>query len=397
MTSLPTLSLNARADKRLRAGHQWIFSNEIDTAKTPLKNLAAGDQVVINSAEGRALGVAIVNPNTLLCARMISRDAKQGLDRALLVQRIGDALRLRERFFDAPFYRLVYGDSDFLSGLVIDRFDDVLAVQIGAAGMERVKPLISDALVQCLAPRAIIWKNDGGMRDLEGLPQYVEAAVGELPATVRVRENGCEFEVPLADGQKTGWFYDHRDSRKLLLPWVRGKRVLDVFSYVGGWGVQAAVAGASAVTCVDSSASALEAVTANAARNGVGAVVDTLKGDAFNVLGALAAEGAKYDVVILDPPAFIKKRKDAGPGLKAYHKLNDLGMRLVERDGLLVSASCSMHLARTDLIDAVRAAGRHIDRQVQIVAQGHQSMDHPIHPAIPETEYLKTVVGRVYW
>jgi 23S rRNA (cytosine1962-C5)-methyltransferase len=396
MTSLPSLSLNARADKRLRAGHQWIFSNEVDTTKTPLKNVAAGDQVVVTSAEGRALGVAIVNPNTLLCARMISRDARQGLDRALLVQRIGDALRLRERFFDAPFYRLVYGDSDFLSGLVIDRFDDVLVVQIGAAGMEQVKPLIVEALVQCLAPRVIVFKNDGGMRELESLPQYVEAAVGELPATVRVRENGCEFEAPLADGQKTGWFYDHRDSRKLLLPWVKGARVLDVFSYVGGWGVQAAVAGAASVTCVDTSAAALAAVDSNAARNGVGEKVDTLKGSAFDVLAALADEGCKYDVVILDPPAFIKKRKDAGPGLKAYHKLNDLGMRLVERDGLLVSASCSMHLARADLIDAVRAAGRHVDRQVQIIAQGHQGMDHPIHPAIPETEYLKTLVSRVY-
>lgn len=396
MSSLPALSLNARADKRLRGGHQWIFSNEIDTAKTPLKNFAAGDQVVVTSADGRALGVAIVNPNTLLCARMISRDAKQSLDRALLVQRIGDALRLRERFFDAPFYRLVYGDSDFLSGLVIDRFDDVLSVQIGAAGMERVKPLIAEALMQCLAPRAIVWKNDGGMRELEGLPPYVEAAVGELPAAVRVVENGCEFEVPLADGQKTGWFYDHRDGRKLLLPWVRGARVLDVFSYVGSWGVQAAKAGAAAVTCVDSSAAALAAVTENAVRNGVGDRVDTIKGNAFDVLAALASEGTKYDVVVLDPPAFIKRRKDAGAGLKAYHKLNDLGMRLVQRDGLLVSASCSMHLSRADLVDAVRAAGRHIDRQVQIIAHGHQGMDHPVHPAIPETEYLKTLVGRVF-
>jgi 23S rRNA (cytosine1962-C5)-methyltransferase len=312
------------------------------------------------------------------------------------VQRIRDALRLRERFFNAPFYRLVYGDSDFLSGLVIDRFDDVLVVQIGAAGMERVKPLIVEALVECLAPRAIVWKNDGGMRELEGLPEYVEAAVGDLPASVRVVENGCEFEAPLADGQKTGWFYDHRDSRSLLLPWVKGLRVLDVFSYVGGWGIQAAAAGAASVTCVDSSAPALALVEANAARNHVGDRVDTLKGNAFDVLAALADEGAKYDVVILDPPAFIKRRKDFNGGLKAYHKLNDVGMRVVERDGLLVSASCSMHLARTDLIDAVRAAGRHVDRQVQIIAQGHQGMDHPVHPSIPETEYLKTLVARVY-
>lgn len=395
--SLPSLQLNPRADKRLRAGHQWVFSNEVDTTKTPLKNLVAGDQVVVHSAEGRALGVAIVNPNTLLCGRIISRDAKQTLDRALLVQRIGDALRLRERFFEAPFYRLVYGDSDFLSGLVIDRFDDVLAVQIGAAGMERVKPLIAEALVQCLSPRAIVWKNDGSLRDLEGLPSYVEAAVGAIPSHVRVRENGCEFEAPLADGQKTGWFYDHRDGRKLLLPWVRGKRVLDVFSYIGSWGVQAAVAGARAVTCVDSSAAALEAVVANATRNGVGDRVDTLKGNAFDVLAALASEGAKYDVVILDPPAFIKRRKDFGAGFKAYQKLNDVGMRLVENDGLLVSASCSMHLARADLVEAVRAAGRHVDRQVQIIAHGHQGIDHPVHPAIPETEYLKTLVGRVFW
>ena len=172
--------------------------------------------------------------------------------------------------------------------------------------------------------------------------------------------------------------------------------MLDVFSYIGGWGVQTAVAGACSVTCIDTSAAALEAVTANAARNEVADRVDTLKGNAFDVLAALADEGTKYDVVILDPPAFIKRRKDFGAGFKAYQKLNDLGMRLVERDGLLVSASCSMHLARTDLIDAVRAAGRHVDRNVQIVAQGHQGMDHPVHPSIPETEYLKTLVARVY-
>jgi len=200
---------------------------------------------------------------------------------------------------------------------------------------------------------------------------------------------------PGNEGQKTGWFYDHRENRQYLTRWVEGKRVLDVFSYVGGWGVQAAVAGAEEVLCIDASELALDYVEKNAALNGVVEKVGTMQGNAFDCLKQLVDEKEKFDIVVIDPPAFIKRKKDFKNGLSAYKKLNELAMRLLTRDGLLVSASCSMHLPNDELLDVVRGAGRHVDRQVQIAYQGSQGADHPIHPSIVETHYLKAIFARV--
>lgn len=218
---------------------------------------------------------------------------------------------------------------------------------------------------------------------------------GEVPRRVALRENGVAFEAPVFDGQKTGWFYDHREARARLKGLVTGKRVLDVFSYVGGWGVQAAAFGAAEVHCVDASEKALDQVMRNAALNGAESRVHTVQGDAFDALQALKQDGERFDVVIMDPPAFITRRKDHKAGLQAYRRANELAMRLLSRDGLLVSGSCSMHLAREELVDVIRASARHIDRTAQILHHGHQGADHPIHPAIPETEYLKSVFARV--
>lgn len=395
MSALAALKLKPHEDRRLREGHLWIYSNEVDVAATPLKNFAAGEQVRVEDSKGKCLGIATVNPNALICARLVSRDEKYPLNKSLLVHRLQIALGLREALYPQPFYRLVYGDSDFLPGLVIDRFGDVCVVQIATAGMEAVKDDIVEALQKVLAPAGILFKNDGKMREVEGLPSYVEVAAGEVPAEVRLEENGVQFLAPVQAGQKTGWFYDHRDARAELAHWVKGKRVLDVFSYVGGWGVQAAVFGASHVTCVDASASAVELVGRNAALNGVADKVTALQGDAFEILASLKQSGEKFDVIVLDPPAFITRRKDHKNGLLAYRRANELAMRLLNREGMLVSASCSLHLAREELVDVVRGASRHIDRFAQIVHHGHQGGDHPVHPAIPETEYLKAVFTRV--
>mgnify|MGYP001627416009 CR=1 FL=1 len=395
MSALATLKLKPHEDRRLREGHLWIYSNEVDVAATPLKNFAAGTQVRVEDSKGKCLGIATVNPNALICARLVSRDEKYPLNKSLLVHRLQIALGLREALYPQPFYRLVYGDSDFLPGLVIDRFGDVCVVQIATAGMEAVKDDIVEALQKVLAPAGILFKNDGKMREVEGLPSYVEVAAGEVPAEVLLEENGVKFLAPVQSGQKTGWFYDHRDARAELAHWVQGKRVLDVFSYVGGWGVQAAVFGASHVTCVDASASAVELIGRNAALNGVADKVTALQGDAFEILASLKQSGEKFDVIVLDPPAFITRRKDHKNGLLAYRRANELAMRLLNREGMLVSASCSLHLAREELVDVVRGASRHIDRFAQIVHHGHQGGDHPVHPAIPETEYLKAVFTRV--
>ena len=392
--SLPPLRLKKNEDRRLRAGHLWVFSNEVDVAATPLTRFQPGDAVEIQDARGGPLGTGYVNPRSLIAARLVTRTRGAGLDGALLRERISRALALRDRLFPRPFYRLVFGESDGLPGLVVDRFDGVLVVQLTTAGMERLKEAVVDALAEVLRPTGILLRNDVGGRTLEGLDGYVETAAGEVPEVLAVEENGVRFEAPIA-GQKTGWFYDHRMNRARMQAYVPGARVLDVFSYVGGWGIQAAAAGAEQVLCVDASAPALDAVAHNAALNGVSGKVQTLKGDAFDVLRTLAAEGERFDVVVLDPPAFIKRKKDQKAGEEAYRRIAQLGLEVLRPDGVLVSASCSFHMPREALQDAMLRAARHLRRELQVTEEGHQGPDHPVHPAIPETAYLKAFFGRV--
>lgn len=391
--SFPPLFLNPQAERRLRSGHPWIYSNEIDTQKSPLKNYTAGQQVLVHASNGKPVGIAYINPHTLICARLIGRD--HALDKSLLVHRLNIALALRERMFPGPFYRLVYGDSDALPGLVVDRFGDYLVVQVNTAGMELVLDEIVAALCQVLKPRGILLKNDSRVRESEGLEDYVKVAFGEVPEQVELIENGCRFLAPLYSGQKTGWFYDHRNARAQLGPYSKGRRVLDVFSYIGGWGIQAAMHGASEVTLLDSSAQALELGMKNAELNGVGERVKTLEGSAFDVLKSLHEQGERFDTIVLDPPAFIPRRKDIKAGVEAYRRINELAMRLLNRDGFLISGSCSLHLERHQLVEILRAGSRHIDRQLQVLEQHGLGADHPVHPAIQETDYLKSVFCRV--
>jgi 23S rRNA (cytosine1962-C5)-methyltransferase len=392
--SLPPLRLRKDEDRRLRAGHLWVFSNEVDVSATPLTAFEPGDQVEVQDARGAPLGVGYVNPRSLIAARIVSRDRGARLDGALLRRRLQRALALRELLFPAPFYRAVFGESDGLPGLVVDRFGEYLVAQVGTAGIERVKEEVVAALDEVFSPAGILFRNDASGRALEGLEAYVETALGTVPDLLPLEENGVRFEAPMA-GQKTGWFYDHRMNRARLAAYARGRSVLDVFSYVGGWGVQAAAAGASQVVCVDASAPALEQARRNAELNGVADRVAVEKGDAFDALRTLAAEGRRFDVVVLDPPAFIKRRKDQKAGEEAYRRVNQLAMEVLRPDGVLVSASCSFHLPREALQDAMLRAARRQGRGLQILEEGHQGPDHPVHPAIPETAYLKAFTGRV--
>ncbi|CEP37760.1 class I SAM-dependent rRNA methyltransferase [Halomonas sp. AOP13-D3-9] len=390
------LRLNKNADRRLKAGHLWIYSNEVDIKETPLKNFAAGEAALVEASNGKVMAVAYVNPHSLIAARVMSRDPEMRLDRSLFVHRFNQALALRQRLYAQPFYRLIHGEGDLLPGLVIDRFGDVLVVQLNTAGMQALADEIVDALEKVIKPEVIVFRNDTGGRRQEGLEAHVDVIKGTLPDEVVLEENGARFVVPVLNGQKTGWFFDHRVNREWVNRNVEGKRVLDVFSYVGGWGVQAAVHGAKEVLCLDSSGPALDQVARNAELNGVQEKVAVSEGDAFEALAALKADGEEFDVVILDPPAFIKKRKDIPNGERAYARLNREAMRLLGRDGLLLSASCSMHLAPERLMDVVRGAVRHQDRHGQVIFQGHQGPDHPVHPAIPETSYLKALGVRVF-
>lgn len=390
---LPVLRLKRGEDRRLSAGHLWVFSNEVDTGRTPLTGFQAGDTVQVVSDKGKFMGFAYVNPHSLICARILGRDPAHVPGKSLLVHRLQVAMGLRKRFFDQPYYRLVYGESDLLPGLVVERYGDVLVAQIGTAGMERMKADIAAALEKVVRPAGLLWKNDSGAREMEGLPAYVEAGGGEVPDTAEVVENGVRYAVPLREGQKTGWFFDQARNRAAFLRYVAGARVLDVFSYLGAWGLAAARHGAAEVTCVDASAHALEWVGRNAEANGL--KVNTLKGDAFAVLESLAEAKEKFDVIVLDPPAFVRRRKDLPKGQAAYKRLNQLGMQLLQRDGLLVSCSCSYHLSEGDLLDAIQKAARHLGKFVQVLEVRGQAPDHPIHPAIVETRYLKAFICRV--
>lgn len=395
MADLPVLKLKRGEERRLRAGHLWVYSNEVDVAATPLKSVEPGAEVIIEDNRGKALGRAYANPGSLICARLFSRDISRGLDRRFFERALQRAVSLRERLYDGPFYRAVFGEGDLLPGLVIDRYDDCFVVQSGTAGMDRALPALVDALHSQFSPRDIVVKSESATRALEGLDADVRALAGNLPADVEVEENGIRYRAPLARGQKTGWFYDHRAARRHLPPLVRDARVLDVFSYCGAWGVLAAAAGAREVTCIDSSALALEYVHHNARANEVDDRVRTIEADAMGAMKELIANGERFDVVIVDPPAFIKRKKDIKKGLGGYHALNELAVRLVEPGGMLVSASCSMHLGRDQLLDVVRSSARHTDRHAQVFAAEGQAEDHPIHPAMPETAYLKTWFARI--
>ena len=389
------VQLNKGAEKRLKQGHLWIYSNEIDVKKTPLKSFEPGEQVQVKSHSDKVIGTAFMSPASLIAGRLISRDPKQLMDQSLIVHRLKIALSLRQNVFSESSYRFVFGDSDRLPGLVIDRFEDVYVVQISSVGMEALKTEIVAALEKVCRPKSIIFKNNGKMRASEGLESYVDVAKGDDIQEAEFTENGVKFIAPIIDGQKTGWFYDHRMNRARLKDYVKGKRVLDLYSYVGGWGIQAAAFGAESVTCVDSSTLALDYVIKNAELNNVQDKVDCIEGDVLEVCKKLKEMDERFDVVIADPPAFIPRRKDQKAGELAYQRLNQLAMRLLSKDGLLISASCSMHLSKSALVKAVSLAGQTLEKQLQIIEQGGQGQDHPIIPVIPETDYLKAIFVRV--
>ncbi len=392
----PALFLKRGEDKRLREGHLWVFSNEVDVARSPLTEFEPGEIAAILDHAGKPIGIGYVNPASLIAARLVVRGVAHGLDRSsLIVHRLNVALALRERLYAEPYYRLVFGESDGLPGLTLDRFGDVIVGQTTTAGMERLKDAVAEAIVKVLKPRQLWWKNDASIRALENLPSYADLGYGEYGPPPIVREGGLTFEVDPVGGQKTGWFYDQRENRDRLSRLVAGRRVLDMFSYLGAWGLRAAAFGASDVVCVDASQAAVDAIGRNAERNDLAARVRAVRADAFDHLKALREARERFDVVILDPPAFVKRKKDVAEGRLAYRRLSELGMQVLAKDGVLVTCSCSYHMPRAALLDAVQQGARHLDRSVQMLVQLQQGPDHPVHPAIPETDYLKGFICRV--
>jgi 23S rRNA (cytosine1962-C5)-methyltransferase len=393
MSPAPLL-LKKDQERRLLAGHLWVYSNEVDTDATPLKDLEPGQPVELWGGRDRWLGLGYVNPHSLICVRLLTRRRGVRLDEALIRERIATALALRQRLYAAPYHRLVFAEADGLPGLIVDRYGDLLTLQITTAGMERLREQVLAALHALLRPATVLLRNDTPVRALEGLPQTIEVVHGEVPERLEIRENGLRFEVSPGDGQKTGWFYDQTDNRARLRRYLDGARVLDACSYLGGWGVSAAAWGARQVLCLDTSEAALEGVAVNARLNDCGSRVATLQGDAFEQLRALVEAGECFDLVVLDPPAFVKRRKDFELGVEAYQRLNRLALQLLPPGGVLATSSCSSHLERDVFLRAVQKGARRNGQLLQWLESGQQAVDHPIHPAIAETAYLKTLYFR---
>lgn len=385
------LFLLPRADRRIRLGHAWVFSNEVDIGRSALTAFSPGDLAVVRDAFGKPVGMAYVNPGALICARILTSDAKAVIDRDWWIGRFRRALELRENIYGTPHYRAIYGESDGCPGLVVDRYGDVLVAQLNTAGIVKMRADVVDALQATVKPRGILLRSAGSVRQIEGIDEFDEA-IGDVPDAADVEEENAVFSAPLRKGQKTGYFFDQRDNRSRLARYARGKRVLDMYSYIGSWGVRAARFGAAEVTCSDSSQLALDYARENAQRNGV--QLRTRLGDAIEVLGSLAAEKERFDVVIVDPPALIKRRKDVAAGQSHYERLNRAAFNVLAPDGILVSCSCSHHLEPAMLQRAILGAAKDTGRRAQILEKHAHAPDHPIHPAMPETEYLKAFFVR---
>ena len=386
MSERPTLRLNPGQGRRLRAGSPWVFSNEI-AMKPEYRQMQPGVLVKIEGDDGVRFGTFMFNPHSLIAARLMDRDPAANIDAAWLKQRLHSAIALRERVCDTRFHRLVHAEADGLPGVVIDRYNDVAVVQANTAGMDRLTPLILEALVALLPLRAVVGRNDSAARRQEGLPEQVALLFG-TDASAEVTEGGVRFPVDLLGGQKTGWFFDQRPNRDRVAALAQGARVLDVFCHTGAFGLRCAAAGADAVTLVDSSAAALAQAEQAAALNGLISRVHASRADAFDAMAGMGDQ--RFDIIICDPPAFARSRKDADAGLRAYERMARLAAMLVAPGGLLFVASCSHH-APLDAWSSRIATGLHrARREGRILFTTGAGPDHPVHPLLPETAYLKT-------
>jgi 23S rRNA (cytosine1962-C5)-methyltransferase len=387
MQDRPLIRLNPGADRRIKAGHPWAFSNEV-AMTPPLRALPPGCVVRLEGDDGVKHGAWHFNPHSLIAARRLDADPSAGCDAAWFTARIGACLALRERLFDAPFYRLAHAEADGLPGLIIDRYGDAIALQANTAGMDRALPEILAALQALVAPRVVVGRNDSAVRKLEGLEEHVGLLAGN-DGTALVEEAGLRFPVDLLDGQKTGWFFDQRPNRALVARFCAGRTMLDAFCHTGGFGLAAAAAGAASVTLLDRSEHALDLAMQAAGRAGFAERVTPLKAEALEHLERMTASGRRFDVVVADPPAFAKTRKDQPAALRGYGKLARLAAGLVAPGGILFIASCSHHVAVPDFAEAVGWGVHKAKREARILATLGAGPDHPVHPALPESAYLK--------
>jgi len=385
MTNLPILKIKRHHDLRATAGHPWIFSNEIENFPQ-LKTLEKGTLVKVEIKKEEPFALAYFNAHSLIAARILTYDFDEKIDEEFFVKKILAAKNLREKFFDKPFYRLIHSEADFLPGLVIDRFGDVLSCQISTAGMEKLSEILVAALTKIFPNAAIIFKNDIDARKLEGLELYVKTVKGEVADKIEIEENSIKYSIDVKGGQKTGWFFDQRINREFVSTISKDCEVLDAFCYLGGFGFNALKGGAKKVVFVDSSAETIAQIGAEKSEK-----IEVINSKVFDLFENPEFQERRFDLVLLDPPAFIKSKKDFFSGIKGYEKLIKLTAPLVKQGGILMLSSCSHHASTADLIAAANNGFRKINRRAKLIRTFGAGPDHPLHPAVKESEYLKSI------
>lgn len=382
--------LKKNEERRLLRGHQWIFSNEIHRVDGAPKS---GDIVEILRSDGRPLGIGLYNSSSLIAVRHLS-DIVEPVDAGFFAERFRSAAALRERLFPGSnVYRLVNGESDFLPGLIIDRYNDLFSIQTYSAGMDQRLELIIGVLDELFHPAGIVERNESPLRLLEGLQNRSGLLRGSVQPVV-VDLNGVRFSVDLLGGQKSGFFLDQRNNRTLSKPFASGARVLDCFCNDGGFGLYAASYGAASVDSVDISAEAIAQTLKNAALNGL-TNVHGHEADVFTFLQSAAKEEKRWDVVILDPPSFTKSRKALPNAIKGYKEINTNGLTVTEENGIFITASCSHHVDRDTFLEIVQESAAKAGRRIKLLQFSGASPDHPTLPSMPETQYLKCALFSV--
>jgi 23S rRNA (cytosine1962-C5)-methyltransferase len=394
MSDAYRIQLKPKRDRRIASGHPWVFSNEI---ASDIKAIPPGGVVDVVDAKGKFLGRGYGNPQSLITARILTRGRRENLDHpAFYAQRLREALEHRAIVYPGrKAMRLVFSEADRLPGLIIDRFDQTLAVQLSTLGMDSRRDILQEAIEQVLGPAGAILRNDMPVRRLEGLELESGPWFGTPQDEADIDEMGVTFRVSLPGGQKTGHFYDQVDNKRFAANLCRGRTVLDVYANTGGWGLHALVAGAEHATTIDSDAFNVERTQINADLNGVGDRITPICAEGKRTLQHFVAEGRRFGAVVLDPPAFAKQRKAAGSALRGYREINALGMTLVESGGLLFTSTCSFHVHEDRFLEAVVQGAKDAGRRLVLIRRGAQAADHPVAPQIPESSYLKSYAFRV--
>jgi 23S rRNA (cytosine1962-C5)-methyltransferase len=384
----PVVRILEGHDRRLRGGSPWLFSNELQMDRAA-KELGQGTIVRLAAHDGKAMALAFFNPHSLIAARILTRSTEATIDRSFIERRLRRALSLRERLYDEPYYRLVNAEADGLPGLIVDRFGAVLVVQVGSAGFELLGEALEEAMIGVTGATSIIYRNDTLGRELEGLPREGRTSGAPPPRPLELRENALTYLADVVEGQKTGWYYDQRQNRKFTAALAGGRTVLDLYSYTGGFGLAALAAGCRSAHLVDRSESALELARATAGRMDAADKVTCTAGEVFEIANDLSQGRQRFDIVVADPPPFARSRKDLPVALKAYQKLARIAAGLVEESGILCLACCSHNVPEDEFLKVSYAGIRMAGRSGPVIRRAGAGPDHPIHPALAESAYLK--------